>query len=261
MELDIKIKDAKATVLSKADDGTVSSKIVSVTQLCQALSSVNKSAKIVVPEGCRIVYEKRDMRMFVFIRPPFIGDAALRWGRGESERYGDFANLKPVEGSPYYRRDPADNRGLRVFKIPYPATAIAVVTKIMGNQQYAFRNMYCYTLTNYALPTARQSLFYWPFTNVYGDNHVCIGDIPNIYPTIESIASIPKFMFNGISNHDLEAGGERLNRSADVAGIGKVQRGYDLIVALHEKSTFPNEYLRSAGSFDSTFDNIAENLR
>lgn len=96
-------------------------------------------------------------------------------------------------------------------------------------------------------------MYQWPGSNVYPDNHCCIGNIsvPAI-GSIEQTGGLPFIFYNGISNSDLsdgrfkpfEDGGNTISRPKDLYKMLSVKKG-------EEAKPFPYDIMKNACTLNS----------
>ena len=250
--------DDSAKVTTTSNDGTISTKVISLASLCNVLADVNRTQDINVPPGCRKIYENKSKAMYVFIAPSFIGKAVTEWRDSDVHSWGLKEDCKPSAEEvrnryPNYKKD-----YLRVFDIPYPATAVGVLVNKEKDGTYRFLKMYCYVVSNIMESVDNMQAYYWPFTNVYSSGECCIGRIPTSFPTIESLASIPGYIFRGVCNHDLT--GPNAISAPSNGSVGKVKDTFEMLVKVAGKTEFPTEYLKQMGNLGSIMKNIVSNV-
>jgi hypothetical protein len=256
----IELGSDSAKVITTNDDGTVTNKVISMSSLCTVLSSVAKDFEMVIPPGCRKIYESKNYAMYVFIAPSFIGNALTRWEGRDCSRHGDLESYKPdpeiiqaLGGS--YSRD-----SLRVFKVPFPATGVGVVVRKEKDGTFTYVKMYCYALKTHLGEYNTYEAYAWPFTNVFSSGECCIGNIITKYPTVESLAGVPKYIFNGVCNHDLTGPSNIVGNPSGNSAFGKVDDSFDLMVKCRDRQYFPWEYLKPIGNLNSVLASIMTNF-
>lgn len=253
MKTTIEIENDNARVIVNNDDGTVDTKTISVNSLCAAMSNIARITETDVPVGCRKVFKVKDKELYVFITPQFVGKAWVNWSKCDTSSFGSLTEHIPTEGE-FEGKD-----FIRCFDVPYPATAIAVLVKREVDGTYTFNKMYCYALKNVMQPLVSMEAFAWPFTNVYTSGECCIGRITSSYPNVDSVASIPKTIFNGICNHDL-SGPSNINREVgDSAALGHIKDSFELLIKSRTLRSFPTEYLKPLGDLNSIIKGIMAN--
>lgn len=242
-KLSFDMRDNVTLIKYTKPDGTTGTKSVSTADLCGVFTKQVRRSSIIVPPNCRQIIENGNKVTYVMITPPYNGKCALSWGSDDNSRYGRHDNAKlPKEYAGVY-----DSSNVRVFNVPFPASAVAVQF-VQAENKLSFRNMFAFALKDHNVPYELMEACYWPFTNMYSDNRVCIGSIPGSPPTIDAVSSYPRFLYSGLGNHDLD-GHFRINERAD--SLGKFERPYAFITALHNQEVFPTEYLHSIGPLNS----------
>lgn len=260
MKTVIELESDSAKVLTTHDDGTITRKVISMNSLCTVLSSVAKDFEMVIPPGCRKIYESKSYAMYVFVAPSFIGNAVTLWGDHDISKHGKLEEYKPTEEMTRSFARGYSREAVRVFKIPYPATAVGVLVRKEKDGSFSFVKMYCYALKTHYGDYNNYEAFAWPYTNVFSSGECCIGSIVTKYENVEALAGVPKYIFNGICNHDLSGPGNIVSDPGSGSSFGKVNDSFELMVKCRDEETFPWEYLKSMGNLNSILANIMANF-
>ena len=259
MKTVIELESDSAKVITTNDDGTVTRKVISMSALCSVLSSVAKDFELVIPPGCRKIYETKNHALYVFIAPSFIGNAITMWNSGDINKHGNLSDyIAKDEVSLAFTRG-YDKEKIRVFRVPYPATAVGVLVRKEKDGTFTYIKMYCYALKTHLGEYNTYEAFAWPFTNVFSSGECCIGNIITKYTSVESISGVPKYIFNGICNHDLTGPSNIIGDPGEGSAFGKVNDSFDLMVNCRDRNSFPLEYLKPIGNLNSVFANIIAN--
>lgn len=216
-------------------------KRVSIEELLKALGSLNSYSRLEIPENCRGIWETRAFKYFLFIIPAHMGITAVAWENQDTQRYGNpEASTRYDEQDHNTRLMYAGNDGLKFFKTPFPDAAILVKLHKIGTREYSFESMHAWALKSTKFALANTAVYRWPFFNMFNDTRVCIGDIPREYQNVEAIASITKYLFIGIGNHDLDST-PYISRSC-AAGVAN---SFEAVKYLHEHNitSFPQDML------------------
>ena len=259
MKTIIEINDDVAKVVTHNADGTQNSKSISINDLCNAMSNIGRQVELEVPPGCRKVMKRKDVEVYLFIAQQFIGNALVSWYDGDSESFGTLREYIPKEEDNIStNREYHDH--IRLFHVPYPATAVIVVVRRNNNGTFTFLKMYCFALKNVFEDIATMKAYHWPYTNVFTSGECCIGNIASEYPSVESLASIPRSIFNGVCNHDL-ANSSVINANGEngIATLGHVRDSFELLVKARDQKAFPLEYLKPIGEVNSLMKGIMAN--
>lgn len=180
-------------------------KRVAIEELLKALGSLNSYSKLEIPENCRGIWETRAFKYFLFIIPAHMGVTAVAWENQDTHNYGALdASTRYDEQDQNTRLMYAGKNGLKFFKTPFPDAAILVKLHKIGTHEYRFASMHAWALKSTKFTLANTPVYRWPFFNMYNDARVCIGNIPEEYQNAEAVASITKYLFIGIGNHDLD---------------------------------------------------------
>lgn len=197
---------ALVTLRDPSQSGSYINKRVSIEELLKALGSLSSYSKLEIPENCRGIWETRAFKYFLFFIPAHMGITAVEWKNLDTQRYGALDQSTSFsEQDDDTKRMYAAETGLRFFKTPFPHAAILVKFHKIGTREYSFESMYAWALKSTKFTLANTPVYRWPFFNMYSDTRVCIGDIPKEYQSVEAIASITKYLFIGVGNHDLDS--------------------------------------------------------
>lgn len=260
MKTIIEINDDVAKVVTHNVDGTQNSKSISINDLCTAMSNIARQVEIEVPPGCRKVMKCKDKEVYLFVAPQFIGNALVTWYDGDSESFGKLSEYIPKKEDNISTNREYNNDRIRLFHVPYPATAVMVVVRRNPNGTFTFLKMYCFALKNVFDSISTMKAYHWPYTNVFTSGECCIGNIAYEYPSIESLASIPRCIFNGVCNHDLANSTViNINGENGVAPLGSVRDSFELLVRARDQKAFPVEYLKPIGEVNSLMKGIMAN--
>lgn len=167
-------------------------KNISTENLCEILASCSKNFDLVIPPGCRHIIKNKTTSMFTFVSPAFKGLHKVKyydsWERATGYK-------KPVKG-----KLDADNN--ITYELPYP-NGLSIILMLETGKGYEFKSIYHFALDSFPFTLENLQLYYWPFSNMYTDGKVCIGNIPRTYTSIEQLQAIPKYIYTGIGNCDL----------------------------------------------------------
>ena len=253
--LEFSMKDNVSTVRFVNQDGTVQTKNVSTADLCAVFTKQIRRNNMLIPPGCRQIIEDGNKVSYVMVTPPYIGNCALRWSSDDQSRYR----------APEDSRMPEELRGvysenhIRVFKVPVPASAVVVQFVRASDGKLNFKNMFAYAIVDHNVPYQNMIAAHWPFTNMYSDCRVCIGNVPGQVPTVDAIGAYPRYLYSGLGNHDLD-GHFRINNDA-ILEIAQSKSAYEFISKLHNMQVFPREVLKTLGPLDATIAGTLNNYK
>ena len=253
--LHLDMKENVSTIRFTNPDGTVQTKTVSTADLCGVFTKQIRRNNIVVPPGCRHIIEDGNKISYVMITPPYLGQCALRWTSDDQARFKAPDDTKP----PRELEGVYAEKGIRIFQVPFPASA--VVTQFVKNSdgKLNFRNMFAYAIVDHNVPYNRMIAANWPFTNMYSDCRVCIGSIPGQINHIDEVGSYPRFLYSGLGNHDLDSH-FKINNDVNHP-LANCKSPYEFISNLHGYKAFPTEVLRLVGPLDSTIAGTLNNYK
>lgn len=234
-------------------DGTVTTRSVSTADLLALFANQAKSTDIVVPPGARQVIERDSHIAYLFITPSYKGNIQILWDSYDTKR-ADNNSFKDYIPKVCSWSGNYDHSDIRVFPIPFPATAV-LVDFIKGNnpnEVLRFRKMWAWALRDTVTPYDSQIAYRWPFTNVYGHHAVCIGNVPSSIRNIDAAASYVRFLYNGLGNHDLDSNAKF---SPSDHGLGIIKTPYQMITSIIGADSFPVDYLAPVGDLKSVVHN------
>lgn len=244
--LEFNMKENISTVKFVNSDGTVQTKTVATQDLCSVFTKQVRKSSIVVPPGCRQIIEDGNKVSYVIITPPFIGQCALRWTDDDQARYKAPDNTKlPPELKGVY----SESR-VRVFKVPFPASAVVVQLVRSSEGKLNFRNIFAFAIVDHNVPYANMIAAHWPFTNMYSDCRVCIGSVPGQITNIDEVGAYPRYLYSGLGNHDLDSH-FRINHESTLE-LSASETPYQFIKNLHGSPSMPREILKQIGPLDAT---------
>ena len=244
--LEFKIDTDTATV-TLTKNGVKQVKSVSALDLCNLFAQQSRSTNIVVPPGCRQVIENGNTVAYLFITPGYKGMSTLYWRDSDSKDHGTQSEYMPTD-EVAERIGEYDSRNLRIFPTPFPPSAVLVRFNKNSNGALNFNNMWCWALKDINMPLDKMTVYRWPFTNIYGNHRVCIGDVPGRIDNIEAAASYVRYLYNGVGNHDLDS--NTTYASGDF-GLGRIKYPYEMITKIKELDSFPLDYLNPVGELNS----------
>lgn len=244
--LEFNMKDNISTVKFTNADGTVQTKTVSTQDLCSVFTKQVRKSSIVVPPGCRQIIEDGNKVSYVLITPPFVGQCALRWTADDQARYHAPDSTKlPPELKGVYSED-----RVRVFKVPFPASAVVVQLVRSSEGKLNFRNIFAFAILDHNVPYSNMVAAHWPFTNMYSDCRVCIGSVPGQVLNIDEVGAYPRYLYSGLGNHDLDSH-FRINHDSPLE-LSASETPYEFIKNLHGLPNMPREILKQIGPLDAT---------
>ena len=222
-------------------------KTVSASDLCNLFAQQSRATNIVVPPGCRQVIENGNSIAYLFITPGYKGVAAVYWRDNDISEFGKLENYMPSEERADMFGD-YDRKNIRIFPIPFPASAVLVRFNKQSDGTLTFNNMWCWALKDINMPLEQLQAYRWPLTNIYGNHRVCIGEVPGRISHIDAAAAYVRYLYNGLGNHDLDS--NATYASGDY-GLGRIKYPYEMITKIKDTDVFPVDYLNPVGDLQS----------
>lgn len=251
--IEITNKDCK--MIFQSPDGGVSIKRISPDELCRFLATKNTLMVHELPLGCIYGSSKNGKHLFVFLEREHVAPMYLYWGDKEEakwrKRHGEMEDHIPSgEDIPGGWEDKADQ--IRKFMIPWPN--MAIICSVNENETgFHLNSMHAYSCDNIDFSRDKIICKRLPFTNVYGDNSLCIGNVGEFVPkTLDGCSFFPSLLYNGVGNTDL-TGGVNLETHGSLR-YGIMRDEGDLIVHMDAdtRKTFPYEYAMNISDSNST---------
>jgi hypothetical protein len=205
--IDVKITTENSSVVTKS---------VSPEMLCQELAGCTTISSGLLPEGARFYLKRGLNETFVFEVPAKVWDCRHTHG------------------------------GNRLFKVPLPRMLVRVdlspVNRDGSGNQMRMTNTY-FRCLKLPLSSTSDRLYRFPLCNVYGDSHVCWGNVEYpvfTKPNYADLVRVPELFFQSFFNGDLDSDG---NFQFNASGF---RNTFGLFQALDMKEAFPVEYLIEA---------------
>lgn len=210
--------------LSWEERGKHVSRFVDTVQVGKTLANVAGGSGIFIPPNCRYLQDGVNT-VIAYEIPPLTND--FKYHRRST------SNITVVKDVPY-------PRGLTILRLRRSST------------QYHLHDVYQFALAG-PVNNLSAPLYYWPFSNMYEDGRVCIGETRRVFPTLESTAGFPQYIYIGTGNDDLSA----WNRHYKTKSGDEITSALALIKSIEGAPRFPADRLLT---FNSTMGDCLKNL-